>query len=59
MRRIFIKKCFLFKVRSVCRESSSQLGGKRFASEEEVEIELRKGPNNSQKTSAMRVSGHW
>jgi hypothetical protein len=36
MQRIFIKKCFLFT------ESGSQLGGKSFADEEEIEKEVRK-----------------
>jgi hypothetical protein len=40
MQRIFIKKCFLFTVGSVCR--GSQLGGKCFTDEEEVETDVRK-----------------
>jgi hypothetical protein len=42
MRRILIKKCFLFTVRSVCRVKPIRLGGKRFADDEEVETEVRK-----------------
>jgi hypothetical protein len=38
MQRIFIKKCFLFTAGSV----GSQLGGKRFVDDEEVETEARK-----------------
>jgi hypothetical protein len=39
---IFIKKCFLFTVGSVCHVSGSQLGGRRFVDDEEVETEVRK-----------------
>jgi hypothetical protein len=42
MQRIFIKKCFLFTVGSVCRVKRFHLGGKRFADDEEVETEVRK-----------------
>jgi hypothetical protein len=41
MQRIFIKKLFLFTVRSVCRVKRFHLHGKRFA-DEEVETEVRK-----------------
>jgi hypothetical protein len=40
MQRIFMKKCFLFTVGSVCRIKQSHLGGKRFDDEEEVETEV-------------------
>jgi hypothetical protein len=39
---IFIKKCFLFTVGSVCRVRRFSLGGKRFADDEEVKTEVRK-----------------
>jgi hypothetical protein len=39
MQRIFIKKCFLFMVRSVCRVNRLHLGGKRFADDQAVETE--------------------
>jgi hypothetical protein len=42
MQRIFIKICFLFAVRSICGLKRLQLGGKRFANDEEVETEVRK-----------------
>jgi hypothetical protein len=42
MQRIFIKKCFLFTVGSVCRVKQFSLSGKRFADDEEVETEVRK-----------------
>jgi hypothetical protein len=42
MQRIFTKKCFLFTVGSVCRVRRFQLGGKRFADDEEVETKVRK-----------------
>jgi hypothetical protein len=42
MRRIFIKKCFLFTVGSVCRVKRFHLGSKLFADDEEVEKEVRK-----------------
>jgi hypothetical protein len=38
MQRIFMKKCFMFTLKSV---SCSQLGGKRFA-DDEVETEVQK-----------------
>jgi hypothetical protein len=37
MQRIFIKKCFLFTVESVCRVKRFTTGGKRFADDEENE----------------------
>jgi hypothetical protein len=37
LQRIFIKKCFLFTLRSVCRVKRFHLGGKYFADDEEVE----------------------
>jgi hypothetical protein len=40
--RIFIKKCFLFIVESVCRVKRFSLGGKYFACDKKVEIEVRK-----------------
>jgi hypothetical protein len=42
MRRIFIKKCFLFTVGSVCCAKRFRLVGKRFAEDEEVETEVLK-----------------
>jgi hypothetical protein len=42
MERIFIKKCFLFMVGSVCSVKRFHLGGKRFADDEEVETEVSK-----------------
>jgi hypothetical protein len=42
MQRIFIKKCFLFIVGSVCRMKRFTTGGKRFGDGEEVETEVRK-----------------
>jgi hypothetical protein len=48
MQRIFIKKCFIFTVVSVCcvnrfttGSRNCQLGGKLFADDEEVETEAR------------------
>jgi hypothetical protein len=41
MQRIFIKKCFLFTVGSVCRVKQFSLDGNRFADDEEVETEVR------------------
>jgi hypothetical protein len=43
MQRIFIQKCFLFTVGTVCREKRFSLGGKHFAYDEEVETEMRSG----------------
>jgi hypothetical protein len=45
MQRIFIYKYFLFTVGTVCRVkrfSGSQLGGRYFVDDEEVETEVRK-----------------
>jgi hypothetical protein len=42
MQRLFIKKCFLFTLGSVCRVKWFHLGGKCFADEEEAETEVRK-----------------
>jgi hypothetical protein len=42
MKRIFIKKCFLFAVRSVCRVKRPSVRDKCFADDEEVETEVRK-----------------
>jgi hypothetical protein len=39
---IFIKKCFLFTVGSVCRVKQFSLGGKRFVVDEEVKTEVQK-----------------
>jgi hypothetical protein len=39
---IFIKKCFLFAVGSVCRVKRSHLGGKPFADDEEAETDVPK-----------------
>jgi hypothetical protein len=47
MQKTFLKKYFLFTVGSVC----SQLGGKRFADDEEVEAEMWMWLSNRQKTS--------
>jgi hypothetical protein len=59
MQRIVINKCFLFIVGSVCRLkrfTPCQLGGKRFADDEEVETEVRKWLRQQ---SMLRVSTHW
>jgi hypothetical protein len=37
MQMTFIKKCFLFKMESVCHVKRFGLGGKRLADDEEVE----------------------
>jgi hypothetical protein len=42
MQRIFINKCFLYTVGSVCRVKPFDFGGKRFADDEEVETEAWK-----------------
>jgi hypothetical protein len=42
VQRIFIKKCFLFTVGSVCRVKHFTTGCKSFTDEEEVETEVRK-----------------
>jgi hypothetical protein len=40
MQRIFIKKCFLFMLGSVCHVKRFHLGGKRFTDDEEVGTEV-------------------
>jgi hypothetical protein len=42
MQKISIKKCFLFMVGSVCHVKQFTTGGKRFADDEEVEMEVWK-----------------
>jgi hypothetical protein len=42
MQGILIKKHFLFTVGRFCRVKRPQLGGKRFADDQEIEIEVRK-----------------
>jgi hypothetical protein len=49
VQRIFIKKCFLFTVGSVCRLKRFHLGGRRFADDEKVETELWKWPRQQSK----------
>jgi hypothetical protein len=58
--RIFIKKCFLFTVGSVCRVKRSQLGreilSRAFESRRWCTTRCGSGWGNSQKTSMLRVS---
>jgi hypothetical protein len=42
MQRIFIKKCFLFTVGSVCHVKWVHLGGKGFTDDKEVGTEVQK-----------------
>jgi hypothetical protein len=42
IQKIFIKKYFVFMIGTVCRVKRFSLGVKRFADEEEVEMEVRK-----------------
>jgi hypothetical protein len=42
MQRIFMKKCSLFKLRSVCRVKQFRFRGRHFADDEEVETEVSK-----------------
>jgi hypothetical protein len=42
MERIFIKKCFLFTVGTVCRVRRFSVDDKRFADDEEFETKVRK-----------------
>jgi hypothetical protein len=44
MQGIFIKKCSLFTVGSVCHLQKFFLGGKSFANDEEIDTEVRKCP---------------
>jgi hypothetical protein len=58
MQRIFIKKCFLVTVGSVCHVKRFRLGGKRFA-DEEVETEVRKWLRQQSNDFCAPVSTHW
>jgi hypothetical protein len=42
MQSIFVQKCFLFMLGSVCRVNRLHLGGRCFADDEEVETEMWK-----------------
>jgi hypothetical protein len=42
IRRIFIKKLFLFTMGNICRVKRFDLDGKRFADDEEVQTEVQK-----------------
>jgi hypothetical protein len=59
MQRIFIKKCFLFTVGSVCRVKRFTAGGKLFADDEEVETELQKWLRQQSNDFYAAVSTHW
>jgi hypothetical protein len=57
MQRIFIKKCFLFMLESVCRVKRFHLSGKRFCVDEEVETKIRKVADTTVKnTFTLRIS---
>jgi hypothetical protein len=49
MQSIFIKKCFLITVRTVCRVKRFTSGGKCFANDEGVETEVRTWPRQRSK----------
>jgi hypothetical protein len=49
---------FLFTVEMFVAESGSQLGGKHFADDEEVETEVRKWLRQQSETSMLHVSTH-
>jgi hypothetical protein len=60
MQKIFIMKCFLFMVESVCHVKRFTTGGKRFADDEEVETEVRKWLRQWSKDFYMlEVLAHW
>jgi hypothetical protein len=54
---IFIKKCFLFTMGSICRVKWFSLGGKRFADDEEVETEVLKWLRQQSKDFCAAVFG--
>jgi hypothetical protein len=61
--RIFIKKCFLFTVGSVCRVKRFTSESRNMANVSLIAKRLKRrcgsGWDNSQKTSMPRVSTHW
>jgi hypothetical protein len=54
MQRIFIKKCFLFTVGSVCHVKRFTTGGEKLA-----DGRSNVAAETSQKTSIMLVTTHW
>jgi hypothetical protein len=63
MQRIFIKKCFLFTVGSVCHVKRITSGSRNVANvshdDEEVETEVRKWLRQQSKTCMLRATRHW
>jgi hypothetical protein len=49
MQSIFINKCFLFRVGSVCSVKRFTTGCKRFADDEEIKTEVQKWPRQQSK----------
>jgi hypothetical protein len=59
-KRVFIKKCFLFTVGSVCLVKQFITKWKAFRWRRRgLKLSCRSGWDNSQKTSMLRVSTHW
>jgi hypothetical protein len=54
MQRIFVKKCFLFTVGSVCRVKRSHLDGKRFA-----DVDIEAGGTEVAETTVKRLLYGW
>jgi hypothetical protein len=57
IQRIFIKKCSLFRVGSVCRVKRITAVSKSFADDEEVETEVRKWLRQHTKDCGFRRTG--
>jgi hypothetical protein len=63
MKMIFIKKCFLFTVESVCRVKGFTAGSRQslkdFLKSQMMERRCGIGWDRSKNTSVLRVSTHW
>jgi hypothetical protein len=59
MQRIFIKKCFLFTMGSVCRAKGMATGSRNSLKDEEVETGARKWLTRQYKDFCAEVSTCW
>jgi hypothetical protein len=46
-------------VGNVCPVNKFSLGAKRFADDEEAELEVQKWRDNSEKATMLQISTHW
>jgi hypothetical protein len=59
MQRIFIKKCFLFMLGSVCHVTETRNVANVSLMTKRLKRTCGSGSDNSQKTSLLRVSTRW